>query len=385
MTAVESSPWPPHELAALPELAALADSSLQTIVSLQDASGAYPASPTFSVYRGYSWFRDGAFIADGVSSYPGEGAEGVASASRFHDWCARVLESRAAQVRRIVAASDAGQPVPDGEMLPTRFTFAGESGDDEWWDFQLDGYGTWLWAVVEHAERHSLPLTPWLPAIELAVDYLISSWDRPCFDWWEERVEEVHISTLGSIAAGLSAAGPHLDEARALAARVAVHGIRALIRTGGLADGHLVKWIGSTDVDASLLAVIHPLGVFPADGSIGGATIAAIDEQLNVGGGVHRYLADTFFGGGQWPLLSCMLGLAFAASGQRDRALEQLRWAAGTATPEGWIPEQVDDHLLDPSMRQEWVDRWGTVATPLLWSHAMYLRLASELGVGGAA
>ena len=81
-------------------LEALARSSFETIVALQDPSGAYPASPTFSAYRGYSWFRDGAFIADGVSSY---GA--VDSASRFHDWCARVLVSRTDQVRRIVDAA----------------------------------------------------------------------------------------------------------------------------------------------------------------------------------------------------------------------------------------------------------------------------------------
>ena len=30
-------------------------------------------------------------------------------------------------------------------------------------------------------------------------------------------------------------------------------------------------------------------------------------------------------------------------------------------------------------MRQEWIDRWGPDATPLLWSHAMIIRLAVEL------
>jgi isomaltose glucohydrolase len=45
------------------------------------------------------------------------------------------------------------------------------------------------------------------------------------------------------------------------------------------------------------------------------------------------------------------------------------------------MPEQVPDHLLAPSERQAWIDRWGPVAHPLLWSHAMYLRLAVELGV----
>lgn len=374
MTAVESSAL------TLPELAALADSSLDTIVSLQDPSGAYPASPTFSAYRGYSWFRDGAFIADGVSAWGG-----VDSANRFHAWCSRILVSRREQIGRIVESAAAGTPVPDAEMLPTRFTFAGGEGADEWWDFQLDGYGTWLWAVVEHGNRHAVELAPWQDAIDLAVDYLVSSWRRPCFDWWEERAEEVHVSTLGCIAAGLAAVGPTLAGERALAARLAVQEIRALIRQDGLSNGHLSKWIGSPEVDASLLSVIRPLGVFPADGSIGTETIAAIDSQLNVDGGVHRYLADTFFGGGQWPLLSCFLGLALLGAGDRDRALDQLRWAASTATPDGDLPEQVDRHLLAPHMRQEWVDRWGTVATPLLWSHGMFLRLAAELGLRTAA
>ncbi len=48
-----------------------------------------------------------------------------------------------------------------------------------------------------------------------------------------------------------------------------------------------------------------------------------IDAHLTVDGGVHRYLGDTFFGGGQWPLLSCFLGLAHLAAGDRDAA-EQL-------------------------------------------------------------
>jgi GH15 family glucan-1,4-alpha-glucosidase len=360
----------------LARLARLAKTSVETILRLQDESGAYPASPSFSAYRGYSWFRDGAFIADAMSA-----AGEVESASRFFDWCAGILDARADHVAEIVRRAGTADPVPDNEMLATRFTFAGDEGSDEWWDFQLDGYGTWLWAVGEHATRHDLALDRWLPAITLSVDYLLSSWQRPCFDWWEERVEEVHVSTLGCIAAGLAAATPVLDETRALAVRTAVHDIRWMIRTRGLTAGHLAKWLGSTEVDASLLSVIHPLGVFPADGSIGSATIAAIDEQLNFGGGVHRYLADTFFGGGQWPLLSCMLGLALSAAGENERAFDQLRWAASTATAQDELPEQVDRHLLAPAMRQEWIDRWGTVATPLLWSHAMYVRLAVELGV----
>lgn len=359
-------------------LSALAQTSLDTILRLQHSTGAYPASPTFSAYQGYSWFRDGAFIADGVSS---AGAED--SASRFFDWCAGILVSRREQVDRIVAAAAAGTPAPDAEMLATRFTFDGAEGTDDWWDFQLDGYGTWLWAVVEHGSRHAVSLERWREAIELSVDYLVASWDRPCFDWWEEHTTEVHVSTLGCIAAGLHAVADSgdLDARRADAAARAAADIRDTIRGRGLVDGHLTKWLGSHEVDASLLSLVAPLALFPAPEAIGAATVAAVESQLSVDGGVHRYLDDTFFGGGQWPLLSCFLGLSHAAAGDRERALAQLRWAAATATAEGLLPEQGGDHLLAPDRHQEWVDKWGPVATPLLWSHAMYLRLAVELSV----
>ncbi|HNP15320.1 MAG: hypothetical protein KDB18_09855 [Salinibacterium sp.] len=362
------------------EVARLVQSSVRLIVELQDKSGAYPASPTFSAYRGYCWFRDGAFIADGVSS-----AGEVESANRFFDWCSGVLEARADVVSRIVTAEANGNPVPDRDMLPTRFTLAGGDGDDDWWDFQLDGYGTWLWAVTEHSRRHKVSLDRWRYAIELTVDYLASSWSRPCFDWWEENPGEVHVSTLGCIAAGMNAISDTgiLGEKRAALAKATALSASQFVLDRGLTNGHLAKWVGSEDVDASLLAAVYPLQAVEPTSAIGLSTIEEIDRQLNVGGGVHRYLADTFFGGGQWPLLSCMLGLAFEAAGFHDRALEQLNWAGATVNDNGWMPEQVPGHLLDASRRQEWIDRWGPVANPLLWTHAMYVRLAVELGLAG--
>jgi GH15 family glucan-1,4-alpha-glucosidase len=54
---------------------------------------------------------------------------------------------------------------------------------------------------------------------------------------------------------------------------------------------------------------------------------------------------------------------------------------ADHATPDGHLPEQVPDRLLHPQHRDEWLERWGPVATPLLWSHGMYLILTDELGL----
>ncbi|MBN9171622.1 MAG: hypothetical protein J0I50_06990, partial [Microbacterium sp.] len=106
--------------------------------------------------------------------------------------------------------------------------------------------------------------------------------------------------------------------------------------------------------------------------------LAEAFSSLQSAGGWSTY--DTFFGGGQWPLLTCFLGLAHLAAGDRDRAEQLLDWAAGTANAALDLPEQVAGHLIAPGMRQEWIDRWGTVATPLLWSHAMFLRLGLALG-----
>ncbi|TDD70498.1 glycoside hydrolase family 15 [Jiangella aurantiaca] len=371
--------------ADLGELVTLAEASHRVIATHQAPSGAYPASPTFSAYRGYSWFRDGAFIAEGASRY-GD-ADGPAA---FHRWCADVLTKRTDQVDALVGRAGRGEHIPVADMLPTRYTIDGAVGNDPWWDFQLDGYGTWLWALAAHADRHG-PVDGVDGGVATAVRYLTTFWARPCYDWWEEHVDHRHVSTLGAIRAGLAAATAHPALAGALpgalrsAAAEAAAAIDSLVLAEGVVDGHLMKWLGAADVDASLLACVAPFGLVGVESAIGRATVDAVEAALCVDGGVHRYAADTFYGGGQWPLLTALLGWNHAAAGRREKALASLRWIAAQATPDGELPEQVGHHLLAPDREQEWIDRWGTVATPLLWSHGMYLTLAAELGLVGSA
>lgn len=359
------------------EVQRLAAHSIRLITGLQTPEGAYPASPTFSAYVGYSWLRDGAFIADAASA-----AGAVDSASRFYGWCAEVLARRMTEIEQIVRDTDAGRPPAGERMLPARFTFAGENGEDDWWDFQLDGYGTWMWGLGEHLQRHGLDGSPYRTAVELTVDYLCASWSRPCYDWWEEHAQHVHISTLACIAAGLDAALRHelITGSRATRAAAELTAVRAVIAESGALDGYLIKWVGSTAVDGSLAAAISPLGVVDPASDLARQSIDAIELHLTVDGGTHRYLGDTFFGGGQWPLLSCFLGLAHADGGDLRRANELFDWAASTATPDLDLPEQVGEHLIAPRMRDGWIAKWGPVATPLLWSHAMFLRLGLRLG-----
>ncbi|HEX4813607.1 MAG TPA: glycoside hydrolase family 15 protein [Nonomuraea sp.] len=352
--------------------------SLDVIRSWQAPTGAYPASPTFSAYRGYSWPRDGAFIAEAASRH-GD----VAGADAFHAWCARVVGDRAGQVDALVARAARGEAVPIAEMLPTRFTLDGVEGTDEWWDFQLDGYGTWLWSLREHAGRHGRLAPGVEKGVRATVRYLTAFWHLPCYDWWEEHVEQRHVATLGSVHAGLRAAAELgvLSAAEEAGAAEAVEGIAGLVEREGVVAGRLRKWLGGDAVDASLLACVEPFGLYPADHPVGAATVAEVERQLARDGGVHRYPADTYYGGGRWVLLSGFLGWNHAAAGRPAAARRYLDWMAAQATPGGDLPEQVSDVLLFPGRRQEWLDRWGPVATPLLWSHGMYLILADELGV----
>ena len=356
----------------------LAVASHRIITDHQDAGGAYPASPDFSAYAGYAWLRDGAFTAEGVSRY-GD----AESAGRFHDWAARTLASRRGQVDGLLAVVAEGRTPARAEMLPTRFTFAGEDGTDEWWDFQTDGYGTWLWAVVTFARRHGRGLDRWRAGIEVAVDYLTAFWSLPCYDWWEEHAEHRHVSTLAAIHGGLRAVlgADVLDADRADAAAAAVTQIRAEVRREGVVDGHLTKWFGTDAVDASLVSAVVPFGLVSDHDPVAAGTVRAVAARLDVDGGVHRFADDVFYGGGQWLLLSALLGWNLAVRGETAAALEHLRWIAAHATATGELPEQVPGHLLHPEHRQEWLERWGPVATPLLWSHGMYLVLADVLGL----
>lgn len=362
---------------SLDGLVALARRSVEIILANQAPSGAYPASPNFPVYR-YCWLRDGAFIADAMSR-----AGEVGSAEAFFGWCAAVLTSRRSRVESLLARRADGQEIPAADFLHTRYTLGGSEADAEWWNFQLDGYGAWLWALDAHAQRHGRPIDVFLKGAELSATYVAAFWDEPSYDWWEEHPNHRHVSTLASIAAGLGATSrwPAVSAPVRASAEKAALAIEAAVRSDAARHGHLVKWLGGSAVDASLLAASTPFGLIPADDPLMQATVARIEAGLVHGGGVHRYATDTYYGGGEWLLLSALLGWHRLRGGDRAGALRELQWIAAQATPEGELPEQVGSHLLAPEAEQAWLDRWGPIATPLLWSHAMYLTLAIETGV----
>ncbi|WP_129843408.1 glycoside hydrolase family 15 protein [Streptomyces sp. RFCAC02] len=360
-----------------PDHARLLRRSLAVITGHQDTGGAYPACPAYPVYR-YAWFRDGSFIADAASR-----AGAADSATAFHDWCARVVTDRADRIGRVTAALGRGEMPDEAEFLPTRYELdGGDTGDSGWADFQTDGYGTWLWALSGHLGRHRVDPAPYREAAALVVDYIAATWNIPCYDWWEETQEERHGATLGALYGGMAAAARAGLADPATAARV-TGGIERLVAERGIPGGHLTRSLGSGAVDASLLACMAPFSFVDPTDPVGAATLAAVERDLvEPEGGVHRHLADVFYGGGQWPVLAGFLGSVHVRAGRTADARRELDWIAAQADDDGLLPEQAPGvRLLHPEHLEHWETKWGPVAKPLLWSHAMYLTLADDLGI----
>lgn len=304
------------------------------IARYQQDSGAYSASPYFSQYQ-YTWFRDGAFTADAMSR-----AGEIESAERFFSWCARTVAARQ-------------EAIYAGHHLNTRYTYDGSDPEGDWASTQLDGYGVLLWAIQQHGKRHGVSIEKYTQLTDTLQWYLVEHWQEFCYDWWEERLGR-HAATLACVYAGLSAFGnPVADEVRN---EITVDEERT---------------------DASMLACVFFDAV---DERQSKDIIRRVETELaSETGGIHRYADDSYYGGGEWPVLTALLGVCYTKVGRNDAAARALAWCAATMQSNGWVPEQTAYNLLYPDQYANWVERWGQPANPLLWSQAMGIILADTL------
>ncbi len=347
--------------------------SIQVIKDNQAPSGAYAASPTFSQY-GYSWLRDGMWIAHSMDCV-GEHE----SATRFHQWVGHTILRYEGQIQALLAKQARQEPLEETDYLPTRFTLDSKLGQDEWSDFQLDGYGAWLWGVVQHCQQHNEMLWQTLrPAVGLIVQYLEALWHLPNYDCWEEFRNEIHPSTLGALYGGLRAI-QSIDAV--LVTSDLPDRIQAFVLEKGIApEGHFMKFLGNHEVDANLLWLAVPYNLVDVDDPRFLKTLAKIERDIHHSeGGVYRYCADTYFGGGEWLLLTSWLAWTYLQLNRAEEAQKLIAWVEQQATSSGEMPEQTHQHPLKAAYYQPWVDRWGTSACPLLWSHAMYLIVLTKM------
>jgi isomaltose glucohydrolase len=347
----------------------LVAASLEVIAAGQHESGAYVAAPCYPAYA-YAWLRDGAFCAYAMDLHRRR-----ESALAFHRFV-----SSSVLAHRDLFKTSAACNLPIGDMPPARYMLDGrmeDGADGPWPNFQLDGYGTWLWVLRDHERRGDKLGPDDRVAAEIVSGYLQRAATLPCYDCWEEFGDRRHTSTLASVIAGLRAAAELLgDDGASHAADSLIE--RLLERH--VFDGSFIKFEGSSAVDGSLLWLALPFGVVDAHDALMVRTAARVSHEL-VGptGGVRRYLGDRFYGGGEWILLTAWLAWYRTVTGRGKDAARLRAWIESSATPAGHLPEQRTEAAQYPEMVMPWVERWGPVATPLLWSHAMYLVLKANL------
>jgi GH15 family glucan-1,4-alpha-glucosidase len=268
-----------------------------------------------------------------------------------------------------------GDSLAKEDILDTRYSVDGRPGEEDWPNFQLDGFGTWLWSLEQHHRlAHSPISSDWLVAADRVAAYLAALWRRPCYDCWEEFPDKIHTYTLGAIYSGLRSHA-YLRGRESGAS----HEVKHFLIRQGVHDRHLVKYLGSEQVDGNLLALVVPYAVLAPDDPVMRATVARIEDTLYRNGGVHRYATDTYYGGGAWVLLTAWLGWHYLQVGERSKAEKALEWVEQQADADGNLPEQVPTSLNDPSFYEPWRKRWGDVACPLLWSQAMHIILSLGL------
>jgi GH15 family glucan-1,4-alpha-glucosidase len=347
------------------------EASIRIIKENQDLDGAFIASPAFSQYK-YCWFRDSAFIAYSMDLM-GEHH----SSQLFHNWAIRTIKKYKGKIRKNIKLVVKGDIPEDIDCFHSRFTLDGSEVADDWGHHQLDGLGTWLWSLMEHikiTKQNRIP-SDYKEAVYLISDYLKSFWKYPCFDCWEENPTQIHTYTLASIYGGLKS----LSQIDGIDRSSLIDEIKAFILQNAVYKGHFIKNIGSHVVDANLIGLSIPNLVVQPNDPIIKETITQIKNNLVRGGGVHRNSTDTYYGGGQWLLLTAWLGWYSAAISDINGARVALTWVEAQMDEKGNLPEQTSEHMIHPTWFQHWVNKWGQIASPLLWSHAMYLILKYKI------
>lgn len=353
----------------------LTDTSLEIIKAHQHAGGAFVASPSFSQY-GYSWLRDNTYNAYALLLYGQE--EGT---MRYLNWVSKTILKHRHIIEQLPGKLETGRQLANSDFLGARYTVDGGNDESDWPNFQIDGYGSWLWLLSRYLEKVQLQEIPgkWLESVNLVLQYLSIVWSIPNSDCWEEHPDHIHPSTLACVAGGVKAISCYLDPFSRTAAETLAGTIRSFIIQHSHPSGRFPKYIGSESIDASLIWLSTPYKVFPADHPLMRNTVKAIERQILEEGGVKRYPEDTYYGGGQWIILSAWLAWYYLEEGSPEKARPLLDWIIRQQKDDGTLPEQVLARTNDPSMIRPWEERWGPVAAPLLWSHAMYLIVDYQL------
>jgi GH15 family glucan-1,4-alpha-glucosidase len=219
--------------------------SIDVILENQSIWGSYIASPTFPTYH-YCWLRDSSYIA-----YAMDVVGHSESAEAYFRWVGNTINRYATKVDVIQEKILAGRPIGRDEVLHTRYTLDGHEGviDNTWGNFQIDGYGTWLWALTEHVRKTgNYDLLKELEApINTTIQFLKLTWKIPNYDCWEEHPEYVHPYSLACVYGGLNSIKSLINEGHFYAEEKGLaeltQQVQSFIKKSAVVDGRLIKYL----------------------------------------------------------------------------------------------------------------------------------------------
>ena len=356
--------------------ATLAARSLDIIRAGQAPSGAFVASPTFSQY-GYAWFRDGAFVAEGLDLV-GElepWRRGSMTGWRGWSW------ARRRGVERSIATARAGAS-RRADYLHCRYALDGRPADDDWPRSSRTARGSGRGACPPRPPWRSPPDAP-------------SGRARPGRALPRRAVGHALLGRVG----GVPGPGPRVPQAAMLAGLRAMEQIPAWpcareVRRGADAlETHLLdgtdawtKSVAIRHVDGSLLWIAAPYGlVTPAHPRVA-ATLARVERELRSRRRRRVPLRDdTYYGGGSGCCSRAALGGATCAAARpvtvtarRARCMDRGAGHAGRRTARAGgdprAPSRADRGV------GAGVGRVGKARC--CRSHATYLALRTELEQG---
>ncbi|WP_330334165.1 hypothetical protein OHS33_33450 [Streptomyces sp. NBC_00536] len=337
---------------ATPARQAASRRALLSMRALLRPNGAFAAawSPAWE----NNWPRDGSFAA-------------AAFAATGHD----------AEAYLVLRHNQATQR-PDGTWeARTTLDGAGPPDSRTW---QLDGNGwvpwaTWQWYRAAPAQDRAARLAALYPMLQKAADYATDSLDANGLppagpDYWELPTDTPNIGTAAALLSGLNAAadlarasGRAGDAARwSLAARRLSNGIATHFAPGGYprtSDG-----LHGRDSAAAFMA--PPFNTAPAD--LPSALDSTWDALLLPNGGILPGNDPEFsWGSYAWTPSTTFFALAWAGTGEHQKADRVLDWVLSKRNGLGELPETVDG-----------AGRPSSVA-PLGWTDSLVLLAALAL------
>ncbi|MFD3543063.1 hypothetical protein ACFWUQ_26700 [Streptomyces sp. NPDC058662] len=331
-----------------------AERALLSMRALLQPNGAFAAA--WYPFWDFSWPRDGAFAAAAFAH------------SGYDEEAYRIL--------RFDAATQRG----DGTWEARSRLDGSGPPDARTWQLDANGWvpwGVWQWyrAAAGRPDRGER-LRALYPMVARAADHAAGSLDARGLppaspDYWELPTSTVNIGTAAPLLAGLNAAadlagelGRGEDAARwAAGARRLSAGIAAHFAPGGYprtADGLHGR-------DSAVAFMAPPFNTAPA--GLGRALEDTYAALLRPNGGlVPGDDPGTRWGDITWTASTSFFALAWAGTGEREKAAAVVDWVLAKRNPLGELPETVDAQGRPAAV------------VPLGWTDALVVLALQQLG-----